>query len=133
MCIVKLMLPRLQTAISSCEVFKVISVHKLELCTTPMCCCGERKLQTSLKVTQGWPVSNNMPSIFRHKVTAGNFLKLRILPFEAFSSYSVYFASNASPYKSCNSGTSSGEKRVQSFSSATRFMNKSGIQLAVFM
>jgi len=33
--------PRLHTAISLQLVLRVISVHKLELCTTPTCCCGE--------------------------------------------------------------------------------------------
>ncbi|MNT51399.1 hypothetical protein D3C72_1883630 [compost metagenome] len=63
--------PRLQTAISSSLVLRVISVHRLELWTTPTCCCGLRMLHGSLNVTHGWPVSNSMVSILRHRVSAG--------------------------------------------------------------
>ena len=35
------------------EVLSVISVHRLDECTTPECCCGERMLQGSLKVIHG--------------------------------------------------------------------------------
>ena len=59
--------PRLHTAISVSLVFSVISVHRLLECTTPTCCCGERTLQASLKVIQGWPVSNSIESILRHR------------------------------------------------------------------
>ena len=45
--------PRLQTAISVSLVLSVISVHRLEECTTPTCCCGERTLQASLNVIHG--------------------------------------------------------------------------------
>ena len=51
-------------------VLRVISVHRLEECTTPACCCGDRRLQGSLNVIQGCPVSNSMPSILRHKFCA---------------------------------------------------------------
>ncbi|MNN35403.1 hypothetical protein D3C81_1492530 [compost metagenome] len=37
------------------------------------------------------------------------------------------------PVRSCRSGTSDGENRVHWPSSNTRFMNRSGIQFAVFM
>src|SRR3546814_8753351 len=73
-CAARLTEPRLQTAISESLVLSVISVHRLELCTTPTCCCGERILQGSLKVIQGWPVSNSMDSILRHSDVAGIFL-----------------------------------------------------------
>ena len=53
------------------EVFSVISVHRLDECTTPTCCWGERTLQASLKVIQGWPVSNSIESILRHRSVAG--------------------------------------------------------------
>ena len=70
-CCGRLTEPRLHTAISSLAlVLRVISVHRLEECTTPVCCCGERMLQVSLKVIQGWPVSNSMPSILRHRSAA---------------------------------------------------------------
>ncbi len=62
--------PRLQTATSSAEVFSVISVHRFEECTTPTCCCGERRLQGSLKVIHGCPVSKSIVSIRRHRSTA---------------------------------------------------------------
>jgi hypothetical protein len=55
-------------------VLSVISVHRLDECTTPACCCGLRTLQASLKVIQGWPVSNSMVSILRHRSAAGTVL-----------------------------------------------------------
>src|SRR5690349_6187824 len=67
--------PRLHTAISSPEVFRVISVHRLELCTTPTCCCGLLRLQGSLNVIHGCPVSKSIESILRHRCVAGIFLK----------------------------------------------------------
>ena len=45
--------PRLHTAISSSEVFKVISVQRLDEWMTPVCCCGDLKLHASLKVIHG--------------------------------------------------------------------------------
>jgi hypothetical protein len=46
------------------EVLSVISVQRLELWMTPTWSCGERTLQGSLKVIQGWPVSKSIESIF---------------------------------------------------------------------
>src|SRR5437879_12037415 len=66
--------PRLHTAISSREVLSVISVHRFELCTTPACCCGLLRLQGSLNVIHGCPVSNSIDSILRHSWTEGIFL-----------------------------------------------------------
>ena len=37
-CCARLIDPRLHTAISSEEVFSVISVHRFDECTTPTCC-----------------------------------------------------------------------------------------------
>ena len=74
MCASRLIEPRLQTAISVALVLSVISVQRFELCTVPMCCCGERTLQASLNVIHGWPVSNSIDSIFRQSCTAGIFL-----------------------------------------------------------
>ena len=125
--------PRLHTAISSWLVFRVISVHRLEECTTPTCCCGLRRLHGSLKVNQGWPVSNSMESILRHRLMAGRRLNSFSSPLRVLASYSRYAFSNASPYRSCRSGASLGLNRVQSSSLITRFMNRSGIQLALFM
>src|SRR5450830_1814972 len=88
-CAIRLTEPRLHTAISVAEVFKVISVHKLELCTTPTCCCGERMLQGSLKVIHGCPVSNSMVSILRHRLAAGTFLNSLSSPLAAFASYAM--------------------------------------------
>ena len=80
--------PRLHTAISEpALVFRVISVHRLDECTTPTCCCGLRRLQGSLKVTQGWPVSNSIDSILRHSCTAGRRLKFLMRPSSASFSY----------------------------------------------
>ena len=132
-CAARLTEPKLQTAISWSDVFKVISVHKLDEWTTPACDCGDLILHGSLNVTQGWPVSNNIPSIFFHRSKASTSLNFFMFPDLAWDSYSVYFFSNSSPDISCNSGTSSGENKVHFFSSTTLFMNKSGIQLAVFM
>jgi hypothetical protein len=56
--------PRLQTAVSSLDVFSVISVQRLEEWMTPAWSCGERTLQGSLKVIHGWPVSKSIESIF---------------------------------------------------------------------
>ena len=53
MCLAKFTEPRLQTAISSALVFKVISVQRLDECITPVCCCGDLKLHESLKVIHG--------------------------------------------------------------------------------
>ncbi|MNI36677.1 hypothetical protein D3C73_907350 [compost metagenome] len=76
----RLIEPRLQTAISSLLVFKVISVHRFELWTTPTCCCGLRRLHGSLKVSHGWPVSNSMDSILRHRSLAWMVLNSLTLP-----------------------------------------------------
>ena len=70
-CCNRLMEPKLHTAVSVSLVLRVISVHKLEECTTPACCWGERTLQASLKVIQGCPVSNSMVSILRQRSAAG--------------------------------------------------------------
>src|SRR6266508_2352108 len=74
MCPTMLIEPRLHTAISLQLVLRVISVHKLELCTTPTCCCGERNLQGSLQVIHGCPVSKSIDSILRHSCVAAIFL-----------------------------------------------------------
>src|SRR5205085_12466385 len=81
--------PRLQTAVSVSEVLSVISVHRLDECTTPACCWGERTLQASLNVIQGWPVSNSIESILRHRSLAGTVLLGLISPRLAFSSYAT--------------------------------------------
>ena len=75
-----------EAAISSALVFRVISVHRLELCTTPRCCWGERRLHGSLNVIQGWPVSNSTVSILRQSCLAGIFLNSLILPCSARAS-----------------------------------------------
>src|SRR3546814_6435873 len=81
--------PRLHTATSVSEVLSVISVHRFDECTTPTCCCGERRLHGSLNVTHGWPVSNNIDSILRHRSLAGMRLKFLMRPSSARRSYSV--------------------------------------------
>ena len=85
-CCDRLTEPKLHTAVSVSLVLSVISVHRLDECTTPTCCWGERTLQGSLKVIQGWPVSNNMVSILRHMSVACTVLLGRISPRRAFSS-----------------------------------------------
>ena len=132
-CLDKLTEPRLQTAISSAEVFSVISVQRLEEWITPACCWGDLRLHASLNVIQGCPVSNNIVSIFLHSSFAGIDLAWSISPEAAFASYSAYFSSNALPVRSCNSGVSPGENSVQFAPSSTLFMNKSGTQFAVFI
>src|SRR5712692_163032 len=87
MCPTMLIEPRLHTAISLQLVLRVISVHRLELCTTPTCCCGERKLQGYLKVIHGCPVSNSIDSILRHRCVAGIFLYSFSSPLATLSSY----------------------------------------------
>ena len=79
-CWTRLIEPRLQTAISLSLVFSVISVQRLLECTTPTCCCGERTLQASLKVIQGWPVSKSIESILRQRSVARTFLMSLISP-----------------------------------------------------
>src|SRR6266702_2464270 len=133
MCATMLSDPRLHTAISLSLVLSVISVHRLELCTTPACCCGERRLQGSLKVIHGCPVSNSIDSILRHSCAAGSFLYSFNSPLATFSSYLRYAFSNARPCLSCRSGASEGLNSVQSPFSITRFMNRSGIQLAAIV
>src|SRR2546427_12243382 len=81
--------PRLHTAISLQLVLRVISVHKLELCTTPTCCCVERKLQGSLKVIHGCPVSKSIDSILRQSCVAGILLYSFSSPFTTLSSYLI--------------------------------------------
>src|SRR5438105_8589517 len=133
MCATRFTEPRLHTAISSSEVLRVISVHRLELCTTPACCCGLLRLHGSLNVIQGCPVSKSIESILRHSCTAGIFLKSLSSPRAALSSKRRYASSKALPNLSCSSRVSEGENNVHSAFSMTRFMNRSGIQLAVFM
>ncbi len=132
-CATRLMEPKLQTAISFADVFKVISVQRLELCTTPTCCCGLRILHGSLNVIHGCPVSNNIESILRQRLTAEIRLNSLMPPVSARRSYFSYRALNSVPNLSCNSGTSSGEKSVHSPFLITRSMKRSGIQFAVFM
>ncbi len=139
-CVARLTEPRLQTAVSpsawpgvSARVFSVISVQRFDECTTPTCCCGERRLHASLKVIQGWPVSKSAVSIRRHSSTARTRRNTRSSPRSAAASYSAYRRENACPTRSCRSGTSSGENRVHVASASTRRKNSSGIQLAVFM
>ena len=79
----RLIEPRLQTAVSSAEVLRVISVQRFELWITPQWSCGERMLQGSLNVIQGWPVSNSMVSILRHRLLALIVFAMRILPARA--------------------------------------------------
>jgi len=86
MCAGRLIEPRLHTAISSAEVLRVISVQRLELCTTPTCCCGLRRLHGSLNVIQGCPVSNSIDSILRHSCVAETFLNSFSSPRAALSS-----------------------------------------------
>jgi hypothetical protein len=88
MCAARFTEPRLHTATSSLEVFSVISVHRFDECTTPTCCCGERTLQESLKVIHGWPVSNSIDSILRHRSWARTRLNSVISPVRVSSSYS---------------------------------------------
>jgi hypothetical protein len=76
----------LHTAISLSLVLSVISVHRLDECTTPTCCCGLRTLQASLKVIQGCPVSNSIDSILRHRSFGGMRLKSLISPRSTLSS-----------------------------------------------
>ena len=80
--------PRLHTAVSSRDVLSVISVHRLELCTTPTWSCGERMFDGSLNVIQGWPVSNSIDSILRHSFTAETVLVSASRPARALRSYS---------------------------------------------
>src|SRR2546422_4166810 len=46
------------TLFRSFEVLSVISVQRFEEWITPTWSCGERRLQASLKVIQGWPVKD---------------------------------------------------------------------------
>jgi hypothetical protein len=85
-CCSRLTEPRLQTAVSVSLVLSVISVHRLDECTTPACCCGERTLQASLKVIQGWPVSNSIESILRHMSVACSLRDGLISPRSALAS-----------------------------------------------
>jgi hypothetical protein len=88
-CASRLIEPRLQTATSPCapaEVLSVISVHRFDECTTPTCCCGERRLHGSLNVIHGWPVSNSIVSMRRHSSTARTRRNTRISPRSAASS-----------------------------------------------
>ena len=134
MCATRLTEPRLQTAISSSEVLSVISVHRFELCTTPTCCCGLRMLQGSLNVIHGCPVSNSIDSILRHSWTRRDLLEQLELAarrlvlvaqvglLERLAELVVQVAARR------RARTAS----TRAFS-ITRFMNRSGIQLAVFM
>src|SRR3989344_7849052 len=97
MCFGRLTDPRLQTAVSSGDVFSVISVQRLELWITPQWSCGDLILHASLKVIQGWPVSKSMLSILRQSFLADTSFHLRILPSRAACSYPSYLCSNFLP------------------------------------
>src|SRR3546814_9263723 len=75
----KLIEAKLQKGISSLLVVRGVSVHRFELWTTPTCCCGLRRLHGSLKVSHGWPVSNSIDSILRHRSLAWTTLTNLIL------------------------------------------------------
>src|SRR3546814_18049160 len=92
--------------------FPYTTLFRSDECTTPTCCCGERRLHGSLNVTHGWPVSNNIDSILRHRLLAGMRLKFLMRPSSARRSYSVYLVSTAMPIRSCRSGVSSGLNSV---------------------
>ena len=79
----------MQTAVSSREGLRVISVHRLELCTTPAWSCGERMFDGSLKVIQGWPVSNSIDSILRQSFSAETVRVRCSRPARALRSYSA--------------------------------------------
>src|SRR3989344_5597332 len=70
----RLMEPRLQTAVSVAEVLRVISVQRLEECTTPTWSCGERMLDGSFQVIHGCPDSNSIVRCLRHRSAARIFL-----------------------------------------------------------
>ncbi|MCY1302096.1 hypothetical protein D9M70_517390 [compost metagenome] len=63
--------PRLQTAVSSSDVFSVISVQRLEPWITPTWSCGLRRLHSSFQVIHGLPVSNRNWIILRHTSSTG--------------------------------------------------------------
>ncbi len=79
----RLMEPRLQTAVSSFDVLSKISVQRFELWMVPTCDCGDRRFEGSLNVIQGWPVSKSMESIFRQRSTALISLNNLIFPWAA--------------------------------------------------
>ena len=50
MCLARFTEPRLHTAVSSLDVFSVISVQRFELCTTPAWSCGDLMLHGILEI-----------------------------------------------------------------------------------
>src|SRR3989338_7233804 len=66
--------PKLHTAVSLLDVFKRISVHKLELWMVPTWSCGERTLEGSFHVIHGCPVSKSIFNILRQSSMAGSTL-----------------------------------------------------------
>ena len=127
--------PRLQTAVSARRtVFRVISVHRFDECTTPTCCCGDRRLHGSLNVIHGCPVSNSMVSIRRHSSTARTRRNTRISPRSAAASYSRVPLGERRR-RTGRAGPAPRPARTASTapSASTRRRNSSGIQFAVFM
>ena len=80
--------PRLQTAVSSAEVLRVISVQRLLVWMTPQWSCGLRTLQGSLKVIQGWPVSKTILSMDFQSSRAGDWRPTRFCRRRPCASYS---------------------------------------------
>ncbi len=133
-CCTRLTEPRLHTAISSRDVFSVISVHRFDDAPHRRAAAASGCCTASLNVIHGWPVSNSIDSILRHRSCARTRLNSwQLAATRSCVRSSCTRASNARPYRSCSSGTSLGENSVQVPSSNTRFMNRSGIQFAVFM
>ena len=92
---------------------------------------GLRRLHGSLKVSHGWPVSSSMEHLAPQVLGLDDLVQLQLAV--AGQGLVVLVALlEGLAVEVVQSGTSDGE-RGQEPSSKTRFMNRSGIQLAVFM
>merc|ERR1740122_223943 len=109
----------------------MISVHKFEQWMVPKFCWLDLRLAWSLYSMYGVPVSICDSKMRNHSCCALTVFR----PFPSASSRS-YRLSKSSPHTSIkpfpvlSSNASFGQKRVQSLSSFTRRMNRSGIQRA---
>ena len=103
----RLIEPRLQTAVSPSEVTSMISVHRLDRCTTlpsvPSAVWLQVRLAASLKVIQPLPVCARVRIIRAYSSRAGTCRTWR-----PSASACRYAASNASPHRSGSSGASVG-------------------------
>jgi len=123
---------RLQTEIVSRSCGRQISVQRFDRWMVPVLVFSARVLMVSFQVSHGWEVVCRVSRICLYCSRARTRENVRSRPASASATYCAYRAENAAPVSSTRSGVSAGSNRYQSSSAATRFMNSSLIQTAVF-